>query len=88
MILCIKLQKKQIISSLKQAGHTVAMTGDGVNDIIALKDLNLIDSVLICGIVRNDEFILPEGRTTLKLDDKVIVFTVDKQITELNQILR
>ena len=55
---------------------------------IALKDLNLIDSVLICGIVRNDEFILPEGRTTLKLDDKVIVFTVDKQITEFNQILR
>ncbi len=31
-------QKKVLITSLKSSGHTVAMTGDGVNDVLALKE--------------------------------------------------
>ncbi|PKK39536.1 Cation-transporting ATPase, E1-E2 family [Clostridiaceae bacterium JG1575] len=31
-------QKRELLRALKKAGHTVAMTGDGVNDVLALKE--------------------------------------------------
>lgn len=31
-------QKKELIKIIKDLGHTVAMTGDGVNDVLALKE--------------------------------------------------
>ena len=58
------------------------------NTNIQLKDLHIKDNVLIGGIVRKGEFILPDGRTSLMLQDKVIVLTIDKQITELSQIIK
>ena len=56
----------------------------GVN----LKDLQIKRNILVGGIVRGDEFVLPTGSSSLEIGDKVIVVTAIKNITELKQILK
>ncbi|MBO5479308.1 MAG: cation-translocating P-type ATPase [Clostridia bacterium] len=73
------LQKKWIIQALKQQGHTVAMTGDGVNDVIALKEAdcsiaiasgsdaarNVSQLVLLDSNFKSMPQIVAEGRRTI-----------------------
>lgn len=73
------IQKKEIIQALKKKGHTVAMTGDGVNDVIALKEAdcsisiasgtdaarNVSQLVLLDSNFKSMPQIVAEGRRTI-----------------------
>ncbi len=72
-------QKKEIVLALKESGHTVAMTGDGVNDCLALKEAdcsialsngsdaarNISELVLLDSNFESMPKIVAEGRRTI-----------------------
>lgn len=55
---------------------------------IPLKKLPIKKDLLIGGIVRNNQFILPTGDTQMMVGDRVIVVSEEKQISKLAQILK
>ena len=55
---------------------------------VPLKELNIKKDVLIGGIVRGEEFILPDGDTCFRKGDEVIVMTAVGKISELAEILK
>ena len=73
------IQKQGLIKALKQNGHTVAMTGDGVNDILALQESdcsiaiasgsdaarNISQLVLLDSNFKSMPKIVAEGRRTI-----------------------
>ncbi|MBQ3046428.1 MAG: Trk system potassium transporter TrkA [Clostridia bacterium] len=54
---------------------------------VPLKNLQLKRNILLGGIVRGDEFILPNGESSMLIGDKVIVVAPARQINELSEIL-
>jgi cation-transporting ATPase E len=72
-------QKKKLVLALKAHGHSVAMTGDGVNDVLALKDAdcsiamasgsaaasNVSDLVLLDSNFASMPHVVAEGRRVI-----------------------
>ena len=65
---------------------TVGEDFEGLN--VSIKKLKIKHNILVGGIVRGDEYIIPTGESCFEKGDKVIVITAVKSITELSQILR
>ena len=90
-------QKKMLIESLKNNGHTVAMTGDGVNDILALKEAdrsiamasgseaarNVSHLVLLDSNFSSMPKVVTEGRRVINNVQKVAILFLTKNIFTL-----
>lgn len=94
-------QKKILIEALKNNGHTVAMTGDGVNDILALKEAdtsiamasgseaarNVSHLVLLDSNFSSMPKVVLEGRRVINNVQKVAVLFLTKNIFTLFLII-
>ena len=69
-----------------EALETIAMeTSDIVNKPI--RELKFPEGAMIGAVVRGNEVIIPDGETIVKPDDKVIIFTLQKSIAEVEKSL-
>jgi cation-transporting P-type ATPase E len=87
-------QKRDLIQALKRRGHTVAMTGDGVNDVLALKEADLgiaMDSaspatkavarlVLLDGRFDRLPTVVDEGRRAISNIERVSLVFLSKTV--------
>ena len=94
-------QKKKIICALKSQGHFVAMTGDGVNDCLALKEAdcsiamangsdaakNVSQFVLLDSKIDNLPKILKEGRRSINNIERSSSLLLSKTIFTIILIL-
>ncbi len=90
-------QKREMVVALQGRGHTVAMTGDGINDVLALKDADLgiamgSGSAITRGVAQlvivDDDFdVLPavvsEGRRVLANIERVASLFLVKNVYSL-----
>lgn len=88
------IQKRLIVKTLQNNGHTVAMIGDGVNDVLALKEAdasialgrgseaarNVSEMVLLDSDFNNMPLIVKEGRRTINNIDRSASLFIVKTI--------
>ena len=87
-------QKRKMVAAMQARGHTVAMTGDGVNDVLALKDADIgiamgsgssasravAEVVLVDGNFDHLPAVVAEGRRVIANIERVANLFVTKTV--------
>jgi trk system potassium uptake protein TrkA len=53
---------------------------------VPIKQLSLLDDVIIATIVRKSEIVIPNGNDVIKRGDRVVIITKNKNITGLDEL--
>lgn len=53
-----------------------------------LMDLRIIDNLLVCAIIRDDEVIIPSGQDQIQVGDIVLIATTNKGIENIEEIVK
>ena len=84
--------RKHLISSMiiqGQASISEVIVHKGMKMInIPLKKLNLPDGVLLTAIYREDEVIIPNGETKIRLNDRIMIFSLLTAISDMEKLLQ
>lgn len=54
---------------------------------VPLKDLKIRKNILICSVVRGRQVIIPDGGTTIELNDSVVVISKEHRFSDIRDIL-
>ena len=54
---------------------------------VPLKDLKIRKNILICSVVRGRQVIIPDGSTTIELNDSVVVISKEHRFSDIRDIL-
>lgn len=55
---------------------------------VALKNLEFKENIIIASIMRGNKYIIPKGDDCLRINDSVVVITIIKGISDINEIFR
>ena len=77
-----KLVEDKVEALEFKVGETAPIIG------IPLQEMELKDDLIICGIIHNGRFILPNGESTVAVGDRIIIVTSHKKLNDVGDILK
>ncbi len=80
------LSVKTLMEERVEAIETVAMETSDIVDT-PLKDIKFPQGAIVGAVVKDDQVMLPNGRTVIKPGDKVVIFALRKTIPQVEKVL-
>ena len=71
---------------VEAAEFNISQNAQGIG--VPLREMNIKENMVICGIIRGKQFILPDGNTAIQSGDRVIVVAGQQKLNDFKDILK